>query len=228
MKYSKTPKRLFLSVFLLTLFSHPVPVAAEPARQNAVVEAVLSGDTVRLKGGKEFRYAGLQAWPTKSAVPLIREYGEAALAFNRSLVEGKTIAIEWGPQLRDKNNRLIGYAFLPDGTFVNREILKNGHAEARIVAPNLRYAEEFRSDEVGAKRAKKGRWLKEPPDPRVSAEIWGDKVSKTYYYPNSPELDDVPEAQKVRFRSRVEAKSKGYTPCFSCRHRADAEAAEET
>lgn len=191
------------------------------------MESVVSGDTVKLTGGKELRYAGVESPSPQSAIALSQQYGQDALAFNRALVEGKTIQVEWGPQIRDSKNRLLAYVFLEDGTFVNRELLKNGHARTRIVAPNLRYAEELRDDEMGARRAKKGLWLKEPEDPKFKQNVWGNKVGKVYFYPDSPELDDVPEAQRVPFRSRTEAKAAGYTPCFSCRNRTSTIDAEE-
>jgi micrococcal nuclease len=226
LKSSKTPDPKAVLAFLL-LFLGPAAHAA-PSRQTTVVESVLTGDTVKLQGGKELRYASLQSPSPESEIALSRQYGQDALAFNKSLVEGKTVTVEWGPQLRDKNNRLLGYVFLPDGTFVNRELLKNGHARTRITAPNLRYAVEFREDELAARRAKKGMWLKEPDDPKLAKNVWGNKVGKIFYYPDSPELDDVPEAQLVPFRSRVEAVAAGYKPCYSCRNRASATDAEES
>ncbi len=177
---------------------------------------------MRLKGGKELRYTSLESPSPEKGVELSRQYGREALEFNRKLVEGKTISVEWGPQIRDKKNRLLAYVFLEDGTFVNREIVKNGHAKVRIAPPNLRYAEDLRKDELAARRAKAGLWLKEPDNPLISADMWGDKVTKTYFYPNSPELDEVPQSQLVKFRSRVEASAAGYKPCYSCRNHAAA------
>lgn len=217
MKSSKTPKLNTFALFLLFLSICP-SASGEVARQNAVVENALSGDTVKLKGGKVLRYIGLEAHPIQSQIALAQQYGQEALEFNRQLVEGKAIMIEWGPQLRDKKGRLLGYVFLNDGLFVNREILKKGHAKLKLVAPNTRYAEEFRNDELTAKRSKTGLWVKEPDDPRIQHEILGNKVSKIYYYPNSPELSDVRDSELVRFRSRVEAVAAGYKPCYSCRN----------
>ena len=50
----------------------------------------------------------------------MREYGANALEFNKSLVAGKKIWIEWGSQIRDDRNNLLAYVFLDDGTFVNQ------------------------------------------------------------------------------------------------------------
>ena len=219
MKSSKIRKSVVFFVLITALFAVS-PARSAAARQTAIVESVLSGDTVHLRGGKELRYIGLETYSIKSGIALVQQYGQEALEFNRKLVEGKTVQIEWGPQLRTKNNQLLGYVFLEDGTFVNRKVLENGHAKLRIQPPNLRYAEEFRVDELEAHRAKRGLWAKEPDDPHLSSAVLGNKIGKIYYYPNSPELDDVPEAQIVPFRSRVEAVAAGYKPCYSCRNHA--------
>lgn len=185
-------------------------------KQSAVVHEVLSGDTVRLEGGKTLKYAGIQSPPLQNIIPLARVYGENALAFNRQLVEGKKILIEWGPQIRDEQNRLLGYVFLENQTFVNLELLKSGHARMRVLPPNLHYASAFRHAELGARRARAGLWKEEPENPFIKSEYIGEKNTKMYYFPTSPELERIPQANLVTFRSRVEAKAAGYRPCATC------------
>ena len=193
------------------------PSHAAETRQGAVVDAVLTGDSVRLKGGKVLRYVGVDAYSPESSLPLSREYGQKALEFNNKLVGGKHIGIEWGPKLRDNRGQLLGYVFTEDGTFVNEEILREGHAKAKITVPNIRYAEQFRDWEYEAKKAKKGIWEKEPVDPRALKRYVGEMNTKIYYLPDSPELDKIPQAQLVYFDSRVDAKAAGYRGCPTCR-----------
>lgn len=186
-------------------------------RQSATVHEVLTGDTVRLKGGKTLRYVGTQAPALQSILPLVREYGTNALEFNKGLVAGKKIWIEWGSQLRDNQNNLLGYVFLEDGTFVNKELLKAGHGRAIVIPPNIKYAPALRRAELEARRDRKGLWKEEPQNPYIRSEYIGEKNTKIYYLPTSPELDRIPQANLVTFRSRVEAKAAGYRACFSCR-----------
>ena len=213
MKSSKNLKSFSL-VFALALFSVPVALAAE--KQSAVVHEVLTGDSVRLTGGKILKYAAIQAPPLQSVILLVRQYGEASLAFNKTLVEGKTIFIEWDSQIRDGHDRLIGYVYLEDGTFVNQEILKAGHAKAVITPPNLRYQGRLRRAEIEARRDRKGLWKEEPENPYIQSQYIGDKNTKIYYFPTSPELDRIPESYLVRFSSRIDAKAAGYRACFDC------------
>jgi hypothetical protein len=177
---------------------------------------------VRLEGGRVLKYIGLLAPPLQSPVLLLRQYGKESLDFNRSLVEGKTIQIEWGFQLKeDMGSRLLGYVFLEDGTFVNKEILAAGHAKATIKAPNLKYAPLFRQTDLEAHRKKLGLWRAEPDNPYLKHDYIGEKNTKIYYLPNSPELDSIPQANIVTFNSRVEAKAAGYKPCFNCKEAGD-------
>ncbi len=207
------------ALLLCLILFQPSHSFSSEQRQSATVDTVLTGDSVRLKGGRVLKYSGVDAYSPESAIPLSREYGARALEFNNKLVGGKKIMIEWGPKLRDKQNRLLGYVFTEDGTFVNEELLREGQAKAHIVIPNTRYADEFRDWERQARKAKKGIWEQEPYDPNASTKIIGEKNTKIYYYPDSPELERIPEAQWVVFGSRVDAKAAGYRACFSCRQK---------
>jgi micrococcal nuclease len=219
--------REIVKIFSFLVFLHclalPYVAYASETRQKAVVESVPSGDTVRLKGGKTLRYVGIEAYPMQSKIPLVREYGEKAQAFNESMVLGKEIQIEWDSKIRDERNNLLGYAFLDDGRFVNLEIIKAGHAKTRVRAPNIRYAAELRKAESVAQRNKQGIWEKEPKNPLQNTSYIGEKNTKLYYRPDSPELSRIPEAQWVHFNSRVDAKAAGYRACPTCRESSSTE-----
>ena len=215
----KTPNRLwkflrkysFAAAFLVLCFP-----ASAMERQSAVVQQALSGDTVRLAGGKILRYASLQAPSLESKIELVREYAQQSLEFNKNLVEGKKIGVEWGSRIRDDQNNLIGVVFLENGTCVNLEILKAGHAKAVVQPPNLKYAADFRQAELMARRNKSGFWVKTPENPFIRSEYIGEVNTKIYYFPTSPELDSIPAAHLIRFDSRVAAVAAGYRPCRAC------------
>ena len=185
-------------------------------RQPAVVSEALTGDSVRLAGGKTLKYIGIQSPPLQSLIPLIRDYGKNALTFNKNLVSGKKIWIEWGSQIRDNKNNLLGYVFLEDGTFVNQQIAKSGNGKVAVFPPNNSYSATLRRAELDALRDRRGLWKEEPQYPFIKNEYVGEKNTKIYYFPTSPELDRIPQANLVTFRSRVEAKAAGYRPCSTC------------
>ena len=216
-KSSKNFKqRLFFFFTTLTFPVLVVSMAHAFEKQPAVVQEVLTGDTIRLEGGKTLKYIGLSSPPLQSIIPLVRQYGAEALEFNKQLLSGKKILVEWDSQIRDTRNNFLGYVFLEDGTFVNKEILKAGHARAVVTPPNLRYASFFRKSELEARRSKKGIWEKEPENPYLKSEYIGEKNTKLYYLPNSPELERIPQANLVKFDSRVAAKAAGYRACPTC------------
>ena len=214
MPFLKTKQASSFLFFLCLALSSNSSFAFQ--RQVVVVKEVLTGDTVRLEGGKTLKYAGLQAPPMQSIIPLVREYGQKSKEFNESLVLGKKVSVEWGPRVRDEHNNLLGYVFLEDGSSVNKAILKAGHAKTQIVAPNLRYAAEFRGAELEARRKKLGQWKEEPENPFIKSAYIGEKNTKIYYFPTSPELERIPEANLIHFQSRVDAKAAGYRACSTC------------
>ncbi len=195
-------------------------------RQAAYVQEVLSGDTVRLKGGKTLKYAGLESPPLQHRIPLIRTYGENAKKFNEELVLNKKILIEWGPKLRDQRDNLLGYVYLEDGTFVNMEVLKSGNAKPRIITPNLNYAADFRKASRDAARESLGVWKEKAKDPYAQDKFYGEKNTKIYYLHNSPELARIPQANLVLFRSRVEASAAKYRPCSTCKENSPTDESE--
>ncbi|MEI8345658.1 MAG: thermonuclease family protein, partial [Candidatus Omnitrophota bacterium] len=179
---------------------------------------VLTGDSVKLVGGKTLRYIGLRSAPLQHLWPLVRQYGKEALDFNKSLVEGKDLYIEWGPQLReDRSQILLGYVFLEDGTFVNDKILEVGCGKISIKPPNSKYAERLRKSELAARRQKLGMWREEANNPFIQNDYYGDKNTKLFYFANHPDLERIPQSYIVTFRSRVEAVAAGYKPCSTCK-----------
>ena len=133
------------------------------------------------------------------------------------MVGQKKVWIEWGPKLRDSQNRLLGYVFTPDGLFVNQRLLEQGHAKVKIKSPNLRYAVELKNAEASARKAKRGLWAHEISQVKQNRQFIGEKNTKVYYFPNSPELSRIPEANLVYFSSRVDAKAAGYKACTTCK-----------
>ncbi len=216
----QTSKILFFYLFCVVFLSNSALAAT--SRQETVVDQAISGDSVRLKGGKILKYIGVDAPNVESKVLEIRELANTSQAFNQNLTAGKTVWIEWGPKLRDGQNRLLGYVFLADGSMVNKMILEAGQAKVRIKSPNLRYSVEFKNAEAIAQRSKLGIWEKELSENLAARQkLVGEKNTKIYYFHNSPELSRIPEANLVTFNSRVDAKAAGYRACSTCHETSD-------
>ena len=84
--------------------------------------------------------------------------GKLASDFTRKLVEDKRVKLEFDVQKRDKYGRLLAYAYLDDGTFVNGRIMEEGYAQVMTIAPNVKYAQTFLRLEREARQKGKGLW----------------------------------------------------------------------
>lgn len=149
------PTMLLPTLFLQTLYP---PTSVAFAAQTAVVERAVDGDTVVLVGGERVRYLGVDTpelhHPKKPVEYLARE----AWAFNRRLVEGRRVRLEFDVQRRDRYGRLLAYVFLEDGTFVNAEVLRQGYAQILTIPPNVRHQDQFLQLQREAREQGRGLW----------------------------------------------------------------------
>ncbi len=143
-------KRLILTLFILLLTSTAYA-------QLYVVERVIEGDTFKLTNGEKVRLIGVNTPATDHPRKKIEYLGKAALAFTKKLCEGKMVKLELDWEDRDQHDRLLAYAYLEDGTFVNAEIVKQGYGYAYTQFP-FKYSKEFRRYEREAREDRRGLW----------------------------------------------------------------------
>ena len=137
---------------------------------SVVIERVLSADTFVIEGGKHIQLIGLQAPPAPKRKHVKQnEYGiiieevtpessieERALKFVKDLLGGKTVRLEFDVEHKSENSQTFAYAFLPDETFVNQEIVRQGYADLRIRPPNLKHEDALRQAYLEARAEKRG------------------------------------------------------------------------
>lgn len=132
--------------------------ASTPERTEAQVLDVVDGDTIDVRVGSQtypLRYIGIDA--PELAAPGEWLAPEARLA-NEGLVGGQTVYLEVDVSETDPDGRLLRYVFLPDGTFVNAELVRQGYALAVASPPDVRYQELLRQMEQEARAAARGLW----------------------------------------------------------------------
>jgi micrococcal nuclease len=122
----------------------------------------IDGDTIDVQQGstkERVRLLGIDTPETHDPRKPVQCFGEAAAAHTKSLLEGKHVRLEADPKDsdRDKYHRLLRYVYLPDGTLVNAELLRDGYAFAYTIFP-LEKLDEFRSLEAEARDANRGLW----------------------------------------------------------------------
>ena len=88
------------------------------------------------------------------------EYGEEASKYTKSLLEGKTVKIEFDVSPKDKYGRLLAYVYLESGEMLNEKLLKEGYAQVATYPPNVKYVEKFKEIQKEARKNKVGFWSK--------------------------------------------------------------------
>ncbi len=124
---------------------------------------VVDGDTLELDGRERVRLIGVDAPERASAGSPAAAFAEESTAFAARLVSGQRVRLEFESNRRDAYGRTLAYVFLEDGTLLNLEIVRSGHARAYTRFPFERSA-EFRAAEREARAGRRGLWrLDESP-----------------------------------------------------------------
>lgn len=127
------------------------------------VATFYDGDTFGiLMNGKEekIRLIGVDTPETHHPDIAAQCFGEKASNFTKELVGSQRIRLEADPMgtNRDRYDRLLRYAYLPDGRLVNAEIIKQGYGFAYTSFPFTKI-DEFKSYQDTAQAAKIGLWV---------------------------------------------------------------------
>ncbi len=136
-------------------------VAEIPVGYYQVTEFV-DGDTfaINMDGTTEkVRLIGVDTPETHRPNSPVQCFGTAASDFTKNLIGTNPVRLEADPtnSNRDRYQRLLRYAYLPDGRLVNAEIIKQGYGFAYVNFPFLKL-EEFRGYEDAAESASLGLW----------------------------------------------------------------------
>jgi len=130
------------------------------------VSQVIDGDTIELDTGEAVRYLGIDTPETRRRegekwVYDPDAYAEEAKEFNRGMVEGKSVRLEFDLQRIDKYKRLLAYCFV-GADFVNARLLEEGYALLYTSPPNVKYADILVKKQEEARRNNKGLWAEIP------------------------------------------------------------------
>lgn len=128
---------------------------APPEGNRAVVTYVFDGDTVEVEiDGRAYRlrYIGVDS-PERE-----EPFYQAALDFNREMVEDQTVILVRDVSDVDQYGRLLRYVYLPDGTFVNGDLMRNGMARLVTFPPDVAQTETLRQLQEEARDEGAGMW----------------------------------------------------------------------
>lgn len=135
----------------------------QPQTNLVIVTRVVDGDTIiaDINGAQEkIRLLGVDTPETVDPRKPVQCFGKEASSFTRSLLEGKEVRLESDPSQgdRDKYGRLLRYIFLPDGTFVNKEIITQGYGHEYTYRTPYQYQTDFKTAERSARETHRGLW----------------------------------------------------------------------
>lgn len=160
-----------LAIFLLVLPQASLPFGKTHTYSDILVKRAVDGDTLELENGERVRLIGIDTPEMHDSQKLFRDsrnlqqdiqtikaLGRRAYEFTRALVEGKMVRLEFDVEKYDKYKRLLAYAYLKDGTFINAKIVEEGFASLLTIPPNVKYSDLFLKLYRQARENKKGLW----------------------------------------------------------------------
>ncbi|MEK7473339.1 MAG: thermonuclease family protein [Patescibacteria group bacterium] len=137
--------------------------AATPSTTTFLVTHVVDGDTfdVDMNGKTErLRMIGVDTPETVDPRKPVQCFGKEASAKTKELLTGKRVTLEADPSQgeRDKYDRLLRYAFLPDGRNLALVLIQEGYAHEYTYNTPYKYQQMFKDAERAAREGKKGLW----------------------------------------------------------------------
>jgi len=199
-----------VGLLLLAIVSQRHFVPPKKAAGLRVVK-VVDGDTVLLSDGRTLRYIGIDT-PERG-----QPFYEAARNFNRKLVEGKSVELEFDVERYDHYGRLLAYVFVRDERgrriFVNAEMVRNGFARIYTKPPNVKYADLLLRLQEEARRNRRGLWSVYKPS---RSPVIGNRRTMVFHRPSCPAVRQISPQNRIRFRNATEALEQGFHPCREC------------
>jgi len=139
-------------------------------KKNFTVANVIDGDTIDIDvPDAKYPHTRIRLWgidtpETKNARTHIMYFGPEAAEFTKKLSLGKQVTIYLEEhRTRGKYGRLLAYVQLPDRTFLNEALLKEGYAYADTRFKHSFY-NKYKQLESVARNNKKGLWKEVKPE----------------------------------------------------------------
>lgn len=210
----------------------PLPLPPRPDFTNtpaAVVRTVEAGNLLTVDlDGQEVRLRLIGTY-----IPGRGPGAAEAQAFVQRLLAGESVYVLYEPDwpLHDRQERRWAYVFrVPDGLFVNLELVRQGYAKISALG-EFTYEDAFLAYERLARAGDKGLWdpaLNPPPASQpaadADAEAAADAASDGFVYAtpsgscyHRADCHHVQGKDDIRRMTIAEARAAGLKPCQSCK-----------
>ena len=163
-----TRSGLFVAVLVGSTAGCSTPTApTEPALTpysvaTYVVTRVVDGDTIVVDRVGTVRLIGVDTPETVDPRRPVQYFGKEAAEFTRRMALSKSVHLEFDTSLHDRYGRTLAYVYLPDGTLLNAEIIRQGYGYVYARYP-FKFLELFREYEREARAAGRGLWSNSTP-----------------------------------------------------------------
>ena len=127
------------------------------ASRTVQVKEVLNPGLLRLENGEEIVLNGIDFSLPADSLELYYFY--RGTEYVKSLIQNRTVQLQYDIQKRDAFGRQLVYVILPGGLILNTEIIKRGYSRLDR-GRMLIYLEDFKLLEAEAKRENRGIWKK--------------------------------------------------------------------
>ena len=175
---------------------------------------MIDGDTIIISGGQRVRYLGIDA-PERERKGPAEFLAQESYQLNRRLVLKKEVRLGYGPERRDRYDRLLAYVFLDNGLFVNGELVKQGLAKVLYHGPWMERFDELLQLQREAIKDFRGIWakaLKESDD-----GYRGQVHTRRFHRLDCSLGKNIAPKNLIIFQSKKEAYWQGYSPCRTCK-----------
>lgn len=132
-------------------------IKTEVGKPIKVVRAI-DGDTIEFVNGDRLRYIGIDTPEEVDPRKPVQCYALEAARADSALVEGKMITFTQDVTQQDKYGRWLGFVYLEDGTFVNKQLVEQGFAFAYPYRPDISKSDVFKNAEATARGNNVGLW----------------------------------------------------------------------
>ncbi len=157
----------FAPAVRLVLAAAALLIVAPAGSAAQVVERVVDGGAIIVRDIGRVRLIGVDTPETVHPGRPVEFFGKEASTFTRRLIDGKRVRLEYDQQRTDRYRRTLAYVHLPDGTFVNAEIIRRGYGHAYTRFP-FKHLDQFRRLERDARRAGRGLWGSAAPQAPIA------------------------------------------------------------
>jgi Micrococcal nuclease (thermonuclease) homologs len=136
---------------------------AQAPASAATIVRVVDGDTVvvRFAGGgvERVRFIGMDTPESVKPGTPVQCFALKASAFTKQLLDGRRVQLVGDVEARDRYGRMLAYVYrVPDGLFVNEELVRRGYAMPMTFPPNVRFRDEIARLARDARAAGRGLW----------------------------------------------------------------------